>query len=51
MKDFSDDIVFDKKPSVPAGVERSDTDDIVEYLFSENNKLLTASGADFALSF
>jgi type II secretory ATPase GspE/PulE/Tfp pilus assembly ATPase PilB-like protein len=49
MKDFSDDIVFDKKPSVPAGMERSDADDIVEYLFSENNKLLTASGADFEL--
>ena len=49
MKDFSDDIVFDKKPSVPAGMERSDADDIVEYLFSENNKLLTANGADFEL--
>ncbi len=49
MKDFSNDIVFDKRPTVPAGMERSDTDDIVEYLFSENNKLLTANGADFEL--
>ncbi|MBQ1927898.1 MAG: Flp pilus assembly complex ATPase component TadA [Alphaproteobacteria bacterium] len=49
MKDFSNDIVFEKKPSVPVGMERSDVDDIVEYLFSENNKLLTANGADFEL--
>lgn len=49
MKDFSNDIVFEKKPSVPVGMERSDADDIVEYLFSENNKLLTANGADFEL--
>ncbi len=49
MKDFSNDIVFEKKPSVPVGMERSDADDIVEYLFSENNKLLTANGAEFEL--
>ncbi len=49
MKDFSNDIVFEKKPSVPVGMERSDVDDVVEYLFSENNKLLTANGADFEL--
>ena len=49
MKGFSDDIVFDKKPTVPVGMERSDADDIVEYLFSENNKLLTANGAEFEL--
>ena len=49
MKNFSNDIVFEKKPSVPVGMERSDVDDIVEYLFSENNKLLTANGADFEL--
>lgn len=49
MKGFSDDIVFDKKPTVPLGMERSDADDIVEYLFSENNKLLTANGAEFEL--
>ena len=49
MKDFSNNIVFEKKPSVPVGMERSDADDIVEYLFSENNKLLTANGADFEL--
>ena len=49
MKGFSDNIVFDKKPTIPVGVERLDTDDIVEYLFSENNRLLTANGAEFEL--
>jgi len=49
MKNLSEDIVFDKKLTVPAGMERSDADDIVEYLFSENNKLLTANGAEFEL--
>ena len=49
MKNFSEDISFDKRPTVPAGLERADTDDIVEYLFSENNKLLTANGAEFEL--
>ena len=49
MKKISENIVFDKKSTVPAGMERSDTDDIVEYLFSENNRLLTANGADFEL--
>ena len=49
MKNFSEDISFDKRPTVPAGMERADTDDIVEYLFSENNKLLTANGAEFEL--
>ena len=49
MKDFSEDISFDKRPTVPVGMERSDTDEIVEYLFSENNKLLTASGGEFEL--
>ena len=49
MKDFSEEISFDKRPTVPAGMERSDTDDIVEYLFSENNRLLTANGGEFEL--
>ena len=49
MKDFSEEVSFDKRPTVPAGMERSDTDDIVEYLFSENNRLLTANGGEFEL--
>ena len=49
MKDFSEDISFDKRPTVPVGMEHSDAEEIVEYLFSENNKLLTASGGEFQL--
>ncbi len=49
MKDVSGNIVFDKRPTVPIGMERSDTNDIIEYLFSENNRLLTANGSEFEL--
>ena len=38
-----------KKPSVPAGLEHADNKEIVEYLFSEGNKLLTAPGGEFEL--
>lgn len=53
MKNQNDDI-FDGmqdsgKPSVPAGLEHADNDEIVEYLFSEGNKLLTATGGEFEL--
>ena len=39
-----------KKPSVPGGLEHADAKEIIEYLFSENNKLLTAPGGEFELS-
>ena len=39
-----------KKPSIPSGLENSDTKDIVDYLFSNGNKLLTATGAELELS-
>lgn len=39
-----------KKPSIPAGLENSDTKDIVDYLFSNGNRLLTATGAELELS-
>ncbi|MBR4806778.1 MAG: hypothetical protein IKZ64_03050, partial [Alphaproteobacteria bacterium] len=38
-----------QKPSVPAGLEHADNKEIVEYLFSEGNKLLTAPGGEFEL--
>ena len=38
-----------KKPSVPAGLEHADNKEIVEYLFTENNQLLTAPGGEFEL--
>ncbi len=39
-----------QKPSVPAGVENAATKDIVDYLFSNGNKLLTVTGAAEELS-
>ncbi len=38
-----------EKPSVPAGLEHADNKDIIDYLFTENNHLLTAPGAEFEL--
>lgn len=38
-----------KKPSVPAGLEHADNKEIIEYLFTENNHLLTAPGGEFEL--
>ena len=37
-------------PSVPAGLENSPAKDIVDYLFANGNRLLTASGGEFKLS-
>ncbi len=44
-----DNIPTSDKPSVPAGLEHADNDEIVEYLFSEGNRLLTAPGGEFEL--
>lgn len=44
--DFSN---VSKKLSVPTGLENSSNKEILDYLFSNNNKLLTAYAADFAL--
>ena len=48
-KDYLNDVANSKKPSVPAGLEHADNNEIVEYLFSENNQLMTAPGGDFEL--
>lgn len=37
------------KPSVPAGLETAESKDIIDYLFSNNNRLLTATGAALEL--
>lgn len=39
-----------KKYSVPAGLENAEIKDIVDYLFSNGNRLLTATGAEQELS-
>lgn len=38
-----------EKPSVPFGLENSDSKDIIDYLFSNGNRLLTATGATLEL--
>ncbi len=42
-------IPVENKPSVPAGLENSTTKDIVDYLFSNSNRLMTATGAPLEL--
>ena len=34
------------KPSIPVGLESADNKDIVDFLFSNGNRLLTATGAE-----
>ena len=41
---------FSTTPSVPAGLENATNKDIVDYLFSNSNRLLTAAGGEFELS-
>ncbi len=42
-------IPVENKPSIPAGLENSTTKDIVDYLFSNSNRLMTATGAPLEL--
>lgn len=42
-------VPVESKPSVPAGLENSETKDIVDYLFSNGNRLMTATGAQLEL--
>ena len=37
------------KPSIPLGLENSESKDIIDYLFSNGNRLLTATGAALEL--
>lgn len=44
-KNVFDDVIVDNTPSVPAGLENADSKDIIDYLFANGNRLLTATGA------
>ncbi len=44
-KENFDDVDMTQKPSVPAGLENAESKDIIDYLFSNGNRLLTATGA------
>lgn len=39
-----------QKPSVPAGIENAESQDIIDFLFANGNRLLTATGAEMELS-
>ena len=39
----------DNKPSIPMGLENAESKDVIDYLFSNNNRLLTATGAELEL--
>ncbi len=44
-KEILDDVSLTDKPSVPAGLEGAESKDIIDYLFANGNRLLTATGA------
>ena len=48
-KDILDVVSNDEKLSVPTGLENAESKDIIDFLFSNNNRLLTATGAMFEL--
>ena len=41
--------VFSKQASIPSGLENANSKDILDYLFANNNRLLTAYAAELAL--
>ncbi len=41
---------MEQKPSVPLGLENAEKKDIIEYLFSNGNRLLTATGGSIEIS-
>ena len=47
---MSDNNLMDvNKPSVPAGLENAESKDIIDFLFANGNRLLTATGAELEL--
>ena len=48
--DLNNNGTMEQKPSVPLGLENAENKDIIEYLFSNGNRLLTATGGSIVLS-
>ena len=48
--DLNNVAAMENKPSVPAGLENAENKEIIEYLFSNGNRLLTATGGAMELS-
>ncbi|MFQ6704119.1 MAG: GspE/PulE family protein [Alphaproteobacteria bacterium] len=49
INEILENVKFEAEPSVPAGLENKESKDLIDYLFSNNNKLLTTNGAIFEL--
>ena len=48
--DLNNNGTMEQKPSVPLGLENAENKDIIEYLFSNGNRLLTATGGTIDIS-
>lgn len=48
-KEVLENSIVSDKPSIPAGLETAESKDIIDYLFANGNRLLTATGAIFEL--
>ncbi len=49
INEILDSVKFEDVPSVPSGLENKENKDLIDFLFSNNNKLLTVTGAIFEL--
>ena len=49
-KENFDNVNVEQTLSVPAGLENAESKDIIDYLFANDNRLLTATGAAMELS-
>ena len=48
--DFNNAGMMEQKPSVPVGLENAENKEIIDYLFSNGNRLLTATGGGIEIS-
>ena len=48
--DFNNAGQMEQKPSVPVGLENAENKEIIDYLFSNGNRLLTATGGGIEIS-
>ncbi|MBQ8728967.1 MAG: Flp pilus assembly complex ATPase component TadA [Alphaproteobacteria bacterium] len=49
VKENFDSVNFNGMPSIPAGLENAESKDIIDYLYANGNRLLTATGAELEL--
>ncbi len=49
VKENFDSVNFNGMPSIPVGLENAESKDIIDYLYANGNRLLTATGAELEL--